>query len=147
MGGYLRGAAINGVIIGILTWIALVGVGLDYALPLAGLAAVGELVPYVGPLLAAIPGIAVGILESPTQAVTVAIVYLVLQQIEGHLVTPLVMRGQTHAPPGLVVFSLAAGFTVLGVLGALTAIPIAAALRLLVLRVAAPRLRLSARRR
>jgi predicted PurR-regulated permease PerM len=96
MGGYVRGVAIDGVIVGILTWAALTAVGLPYAVPLAVLAGLGELVPYIGPVIAAVPAIAVALVESPTLALTVGIIYLVLQQIESHVITPNVVHAGAH---------------------------------------------------
>lgn len=67
--------------------------------------------------------------------------YLVIQQLENYLVVPRVMQGQTDVSPALVIFALTCGFTLGGLLGALVAIPIAAAGRVLVLTVVAPAIR------
>jgi predicted PurR-regulated permease PerM len=143
MGGYFRGVAINAVIIGALTWIALVAVGVQFTLPLAILAALGEFVPYVGPVVAAIPAIGTALLDSPQRAFVVLLIYVAIQQIEGHLVTPNVMRTQTDVRPASVIVALTVGYTLGGLLGALAAIPIFAAARVLVLRVLVPSIRRS----
>lgn len=141
MGGYIRGVVINGAIVAALTWAALVVVGLDFALPLAVVAFFGELLPYLGPVLAAIPAVAVALADSPTRAFIVALVYVGIQQVEGHVLTPLVMRSQTHISAAFVIVALAMGYTVGGMLGAVTAIPLFAAARVAAIHVLAPAVR------
>jgi predicted PurR-regulated permease PerM len=146
MGGYFRATAINAAIIGTLTAVALWIVGLDVVVPLAVLAAAGEFVPYIGPIVAAIPAVAVGLLQSTQQAITVALVYAAIQQIESYIVTPNVMKSQTRVNPAMVIVALTIGYTIGGVLGAIAAIPIFAAARVLVRRAIAPAIRAAARR-
>ncbi len=141
MGGYVRGVAINAAIVGALTWLGLLALGVEYALALALVTALAETIPYIGPIVAAIPAILVGLLDSPVRAALVAGFYIALQQVENYLVAPKVMQSQTDVTPALVIFALACGFTAGGLLGALVAIPIAAAVRVLVLAVAAPAIR------
>jgi predicted PurR-regulated permease PerM len=141
MGGYFRGAALNGVIVACLTWIALRTVGLDYAVPLAVLALFGELIPYLGPVVAAAPAVALAATVSTTMAVTVVIVYMAIQQIEGHVLTPFIMHTQTHLSPALVLVALAMGYSAAQMLGAITAIPVAAAARVVVLHAIVPAIR------
>jgi predicted PurR-regulated permease PerM len=147
MGGYFRGAVIDGIIIAILTWLVLMGLGRPFAAPLAVIAGIGELVPYVGPIVAAVPAIALALLDSPQQALIVAVAYVAIQQIEGHIVTPLVMHSQTDITPGTVLFAVVAGYSIAGILGAIAAVPLFAAARVLVLRVLLPRTRCAAIRR
>jgi len=146
MGGYVRGVAIDGAIIAVLTWLALTIIGVDFAVPLAVLAGLGEFVPYIGPVVAAVPAIAIGLLDSVQQAIIVAATYLVLQQVESHIVTPNVMHTQTDIRPATVIVALTVGYTVGGVLGAITAIPIFAAGRVLIRRLVAPAIRRAGRR-
>lgn len=146
MGGYIRGAAIDGAIMGTLTWIALTIIGVPYAPVFGLLALLGEFVPYIGPILAALPAIAVALSDSSSQAVTVLITYVVLQQVDSQLIVPNIMRTQTRIHPALVIFALAGGFYVGGVLGAIVAIPLFAALRVLVVYVVAPAIRRRSRR-
>lgn len=146
MGGYFRGVAIDAAIIGALTWGMLSIIGVEFAAPLAALSALGEFVPYIGPVLAALPAIALGTLQSVQQGVLVAAGYFVLQQIESHIVTPNVMHSQTAIQPATVIVALTVGFSVGGLLGAITAIPIFAAGRVLILHEIAPIVRRAARR-
>jgi len=138
MGGYVRATAINGVIIGVMTYVGLLVIGLEYALVMAVLAGLGEFLPVVGPILAAIPAIAISLIESPQQAIIVTIFFIALQQLESNLLVPFIMRQQADVPPLLSLFGLLAGSALGGFLGALIAIPLAGALRVLVIKVLAP---------
>lgn len=140
MGGYVRGAVLSGVFVGALVWIALWIVGLEYRQSLAVAAGFGEFVPYIGPLLAAMPAVLLGLSESPSQGLLVGGIYLGLQQVESYVITPNVMKTQTDLPPALVIFALACGFAAGGLVGALAALPLFAAGRVLLLA-AAPLLR------
>lgn len=138
MGGYVRATAINGVIIGVLTYAGLLVIGVEYTLVLAVLAGLGEFLPVVGPILAAIPAIAIALVESPQQAIIVTVFFVLLQQLESNLLVPLIMRHQADVPPLLSLFALLAGSALGGLLGALIAIPLAGALRVLVVQVLVP---------
>ena len=141
MGGYVRGILLEAVLIGVLVFIGMSLIGVRYAAVLAVLAGLGEFVPYVGPIAAAVPAVVLALLESPTQALLVVGFYLILQIIEGYVLFPLVVGSQSEIPPLLIIVGLLAGGTVGGVLGALVAIPLAGALRVVALRVAAPAIR------
>lgn len=95
-------------------------------LALAVIAGALEFIPIVGPILAAIPAIAVALTISPMTAVWVAILYTVIQQIEGDVVTPLVMRGAVRLPPALTVVFQALMAVIFGFLGLLLAVPLLA---------------------
>jgi predicted PurR-regulated permease PerM len=146
MGGYVRGAAMDGAVMAVLTWIALAVIGVPFAPVFALFAGFAEFVPYVGPILAALPAIGVAAVESPTRALVVAATYLTLQQIDSHLIVPNIMRSQTKVHPALVILALASGFAVGGVLGAIVSIPLFAAARVLLVYAIAPALRRRARR-
>ncbi len=141
MGGYVRAEALVGLIIGLLSYVGLRVIGVEYPLVLAVIAGLGELIPVAGPIIAAVPALAVALIDSPTQAAIVLVFYIVLQQVESNILLPNIMRKQTDIPPPLTLFALSAGAAVGGLLGALLAIPLAGALRVLVLRVLAPAVR------
>jgi len=138
MGGYVRATAINGVIIGVMTYVGLLVIGVQYTLVLAVLAGLGEFLPVVGPIFAAIPAIAIAVIDSPQQAIIVTIFFIALQQLESNLLVPFIMRQQADVPPLLSLFALLAGSALGGLLGAIIAIPLAGALRVLVVQVLAP---------
>jgi predicted PurR-regulated permease PerM len=141
MGGYLRGVLIEALLITVIVFLGLWLIGVQYPLALAALAGIGEFLPYVGPLMAAAPAVLLALLESPTQAVVVVGFYVVLQLVEGYVLFPIVVGNQSEIPPLLIILGLLAGGAVGGVLGALVAIPVAGALRIVVLRVIAPEIR------
>ncbi len=141
MGGFVRGVVIDAAIIGALVYIGLLVIGVKYTLALALIAGLGEVVPIVGPIVGAIPALLVALLDSPTQALIVAGFFLAVQQIESNIVTPFVMRSQTDIPPILTLLALLVGGALGGIFWALVAIPVAGALRVLVLHLVAPAIR------
>ena len=127
LGMWVRGQLILMAAIGVGTGIAYTLLGVPAALLLALIAALAEAIPIVGPLLGAIPAILVAATVSPQLALLVAGVYLVLQLVEGNVLVPLVMRNTTGISPFLVILSVLIGGAAGGFLGALLAVPIAAA--------------------
>ena len=101
--------------------------GVPAALLLGLIAALAEAIPIVGPLLGAIPALLVAATVSPQLALMVAGAYLVLQLIEGNVLVPLVMRNTIGISPFLVILSVLIGGAAGGFVGALLAVPIAAA--------------------
>jgi predicted PurR-regulated permease PerM len=138
MGGYVRGAAINAVIMGTIAYAALTAIGVNYALALGVITMLAEPIPIIGPILAAVPVVLVALLQSPTLALLALGLYTVLQQLEGQLLTPNIMRSQTDIPQTVVLFAVMAGAAIGGLLGVLAAIPAAAAIRVFLVRVLAP---------
>lgn len=103
--------------------------GDEYALAFGVFFGVMELVPFVGPILGALPPLIVAFFEDPLTAVWVGLLFLALQQLEGHVVAPQVFSYTLRINPLLVIFALLFGAQVYGVIGALIALPIAATLR------------------
>jgi len=141
MGGYVRGVTIDATIMGLLAYVGLLVIGFDYPIVGGLITMIGELVPVIGPIAAAVPIVAFAWAESPQMAVSALVLYVVLQQIEGQLLTPNIMRSQTDVSQVVALFALFAGSALGGILGALIAIPLAAAGRVLVIRVIAPAVR------
>jgi predicted PurR-regulated permease PerM len=88
-----------------------------------------ELIPYVGPVLGAVPPILVALFQDPVTALWVALLFLALQQLEGHVVAPQVFGNALRINPLLVIFALLFGAEAYGIIGALIALPLAAVLR------------------
>ena len=141
VGGYVRGVGVGALIIGVCVYIGLLVIGVPYAAVLAILAAFGEVIPIVGPIITAVPAVIIAFLETPTLALIVIVFYLVLQQIESNLIVPNVMSQQADIPPVLVIAAISAGGGIGGILGAIIAIPLVGAIRVLILQVAAPGIR------
>ena len=134
---YIRGQALVSLIIGTSAGIGLwlLGVlgwlphGQKYALLFGAWTAVTELIPYLGPWLGAIPPFLYALVVHPLSAVWVAILFLVIHQVEGHIVIPNVMGSALRLHPLLVIFGLLAGGEIYGLPGVLVALPLLAAAR------------------
>ena len=132
IGLWLRGQLILSVIIFALTFTALSIVHLftgqmEYALVLALLAGLTEFVPYLGPLIAAIPAVFLALTVSPTLAIVVALVYYVIQLMENNIIVPKLMQKVIGLNPVVSIAVLLIGFKVAGVAGAILSIPVATA--------------------
>jgi predicted PurR-regulated permease PerM len=128
LGAWARGEAVLAAIIGGMTWIGALILGLPYAAALALIAAVGELVPNLGPIIASIPLIVVGFLSSPTQGVLALAVAILVQQLENNLIVPRVMSQAVDLHPVVVMLAILSGNELLGIPGALLAVPVTASL-------------------
>lgn len=113
------------------TFIALLALRIPYALPLALLAGIGEMIPVVGPILGAIPALAVAILESPWQFWGMFVAAILIQQFENLFLVPRLMGNQLHVSPLGIFVALLIGTSLLGVIGAVLAAPMAAVAQLI----------------
>ena len=140
VGGYLRGVVINMVVIGLLSGGAVAALRLPSPVLLGIFAGVMEAIPIFGPFLGAAPAVLLGFTVSPLYPLLVAGVFLVIQQVESNTLVPVVMNRVVALPPLTVVLALLVGGALQGVPGALLAVPVAAAIQVLVLRVVVPML-------
>jgi len=123
LGAWLRGEVTLMVFIGFFSWIGLTILGLPYALPLALLAGLLEAVPTLGPIISAIPAVIVAFTVSPTMALTVVALYMLIQALENQVLVPKVMQKAVGLNPVVVILSIMIGANLMGVAGALLAIP------------------------
>jgi predicted PurR-regulated permease PerM len=128
---WLSGQLILAAVIGGTAAVGLGLLGVPYFYVLAVLAAVGELIPYLGPLLAAIPAVAVAFTVSSKLAIAVAIFYLLQQQLENHVLVPKIMEHQVGLNAVTVIVAVLIGGSVLGVVGVILAVPTAAIVQVL----------------
>jgi predicted PurR-regulated permease PerM len=128
---WLGGQALLGTIIGVTTAIGLGLLGIPFFYVLALIAGIGELIPVVGPILSAIPAIAIAATISWNKALFVLIFFVVQQQFENHILVPKVMGRQVGISPVMVILALLIGGNLLGILGALLAVPTAAIIQVL----------------
>lgn len=124
LGGWARGQLILMLVVGIVTYIGLTILNVPFALPLAVLAGLLEFIPNLGPIVAAIPAVLVGASMAPITGVAVAALYLLVQQLEAYLIVPQVMNRSAGVSPIATLISLAIGFKLAGVVGALLAVPV-----------------------
>ncbi len=115
------------VVIGLVTGLALGAMNVKGAAALGLIAGVFELIPFFGPFAAAIPAVGIALTDSPGKALGVAVLYLVIQQFEGNLLTPMILERRLDVPPVLTIVAVSAMGIVFGVLGMLVAEPILAA--------------------
>lgn len=132
LGGWLRGQVILSIIIGLMVLGGLMALGVPYAVILAVIAGIGEAIPLVGPILSAIPAVLVGFSQSTTTGLLVLGLYVVIQQLENHLIVPRVMARAVNIHPVAVMLALLAGSELMGITGAIVAVPVAAALAVIV---------------
>jgi len=125
IGSWLRGQIILGVVVGTLTFVGLAIFDVRYALVLALIAGVFEIIPYVGPILAAIPAVIFTFIDSPTKGLAVIILYFVIQQVENNILVPRVMQKIAGLNPIVSIVALIIGLKLGGVVGAIFAIPVA----------------------
>lgn len=127
IGLWMQGQLLLGLIVGLATFIALTLLGVQYALFLAVLAAIFELIPVFGPVMAAIPAIAIGFSGSPELGFKVLAFFIIIQQIENHVIYPAVVRKVVGVPPLVVILALIIGGTLAGALGVIVSVPLASA--------------------
>lgn len=125
IGRWLQGQILLGVLVGILTFLGLTILGVEYALTFALLAGLFELIPIFGPILSSVPPIMVAFSQSPLLALKVIILYIIVQQFENHLIYPLVVRKIVGLPPVITILALVVGVKIAGFLGILLAVPVA----------------------
>lgn len=124
LGGWVRGEVVLMAIIGLMTYCGLQILGIEFALPLALLAGVLEIVPNIGPIISAVPAIIAGLALSPLMGLAVAALYFLIQQLENTLIVPKVMEKTAGINPLVTILSLAIGFKLGGVVGAILAVPV-----------------------
>jgi predicted PurR-regulated permease PerM len=113
-------------------FVGLLILGIPYALILSVFAGIMEIIPYVGPIVSVIPAVIVGLTVSPFSGMMVLILFVLVQQFEGHIIIPQVMKKAVGLHPIAVILALLIGLKLGGVLGALLSIPIATAISVFV---------------
>lgn len=133
IGKWMQGQILLAVLIFVLVYLGLTIFGIPYAMSLALLAGVFEIIPVFGPIISAIPGVIIAFtMSGATFALIIAAFYLLVQQFESHLIYPLVVRKVVGVPPILVILALIVGAELGGFLGVLISVPVAASLMELV---------------
>jgi predicted PurR-regulated permease PerM len=132
VGGYVVGNAVTSAFCGVFTLIALLIVGVPFAVPLALWAAAADLIPLIGAYLGAAPAIVVAFFVSPVAGLVVLVFFVVYQQCENYLLAPRVMMNAIDLSPAAVILATLIGGSLAGFAGALLALPAAATLKVLV---------------
>lgn len=121
---WLLGQIVSMLMVGMLTFAGLWALGIESALALGFIAGMLEFVPFVGPVLAAIPALAIALAVDTTTALWVLLLYVAIQQLEGNVINPLIQQRAVSLPPALTLFGLLAFGVVFGPLGVLLATPL-----------------------
>ena len=135
--GYVRGQLLFSLVMGgsaaicleILGLIGIFPAGKDYAVFFGAFYGLMEFIPYIGPIVGPIPAILVALFENPISAVWLILLFVALQQLEGHVVAPQVFRISLRINPIIIILALLIGFKLYGVVGALVALPVIAVIR------------------
>lgn len=124
LGRWLRAQLLLGAIVGVFIFIGLTLLGIKQAFLFAALAAMFEIIPVVGPILAGVPAVATAFLISPILGLSTVALYVIVQQAESHIIVPVVMRRAVGLSPLVVVIALLVGAKLGGIFGILIAVPI-----------------------
>lgn len=140
VGAYIRGQLITCLLIGAFSYVLLVACGVPYAMPLAVFAGVADVLPFVGALLSIGPMVLAALSRGPVVAGIVLLIMLAYEEFESRVLVPRIYGRALRLPSSVVLFALLAGGTLMGILGALLALPVAATVMMLIeeLRVELP---------
>lgn len=124
LGQWVRGQVVLSVIVGVLTFIGLTLLGIPYALPLAIIAGILEIIPIIGPIISSIPAILIALTVTPILGLAVAALFFIIQQLENHLLVPMIMSRVVGVQPPVVIIALLIGARLAGISGAFLAVPL-----------------------
>lgn len=129
VGSYIQGQIIIAMCIGILLYIGYSIIGLKYALILAVIAATTSVVPYLGPMIAISPAIIIALMTSPIMLVKLAIVWAIVQFVEGHFISPNIMGKTLQIHPLTIIFVLLCAGKIASIVGVILGIPMYAVIK------------------
>jgi predicted PurR-regulated permease PerM len=131
LGGWARGELFLMFLVGSFTFVGLTLLSIPFALPLAILAGIFEIIPIIGPTVSAIPSVIIGFSISPITGIAAASLAFLIQQVENYVFVPRVMQTSVGVNPIVTLLSLAIGFRLAGILGGLISIPVVIAVQVL----------------
>lgn len=123
LGAWVRGQIVLCLFIGLLTWVVLTLLGVPFALPLAVIAGLLEVIPTIGPIISAVPAIIVTLAVSPHLTLFVVIAYFLIQLVENNFLVPKIMEKAVGLNPIVIIIGVIFGGEMMGVLGALLSVP------------------------
>ncbi|WP_181350569.1 AI-2E family transporter [Thalassobacillus sp. CUG 92003] len=131
LGGYIRGQLLISLFVGVLAFLGFWLIDLDYSLLLGLIAGITNIIPYFGPILGAVPAIVFALTISTTKLIYVLIIVVVIQVIEGNLLSPYIMGKSIHIHPLFIIFALLAGGELGGIAGMILAVPVLTCLKVI----------------
>ncbi len=132
LGAYIRGALLISLIVGLMTYIGLLILGVNFSLVLAIIVGITNLIPYIGPIIGAVPALIVALLEQPLLALKVLVLIIVVQQVESQLITPCILGRSVRMHPLAIILALLVAGKLFGIVGLILAIPTVIILRILI---------------
>jgi predicted PurR-regulated permease PerM len=145
--GWLLGTVFLGLVIGTVSTVALLLLGMPYAFLFGLIAGIGEFIPMIGPIIAAVPPVAVSAFYGWGLFVAVLVLYIVIQQLENYLLVPRIMGSAVDLPGLVVLVAFLAGTELMGIIGGILAMPVAAIFHVVWLDWAVPAIRRNRRPR
>lgn len=131
LGNYIRGQLLVCIIIGVLAYIGYWAIGMPYPLLLATVVAIFNIIPYLGPFFGAAPALIVAATVSFKMVLLVAVVNLIVQILEGNIISPQVVGRTLHMHPLLIIFALLVGGEAAGIMGLILAVPVFAVIKVI----------------
>ena len=130
--GWLKGVVVDMLVSGVLLYMGLTLIGLDFALVFAVLSALLVVIPYFGAIIGGIPPVLLALTDSPERALLVLLVYVAVQQIEGNLIIPLVMSQTVRLHPAVIAVGVVAVGALFGLVGLFVAVPVLSTVQILI---------------
>jgi predicted PurR-regulated permease PerM len=128
VGDWFRGQILLAIIVGVIDLVGLIIIGVPYALTLAVVSGVLEIVPTLGPIIAGLAAAIVALTVSPWKALIVIVFYIAVQQLENNVIVPKVMQKALGLSPVIIIVAILIGAKLMGIIGAVIAVPLAASL-------------------
>jgi len=132
IGAWARGLLLVCFFVGVLVYLGLVILGVKFSLTLAVIAGLAEVIPYLGPFIGAVPAVLIALTQSPTLALFVLILFMVIQQIENTLISPYIMHKSVGLDPLVIILALLVGGKLAGPVGMILAVPAATIVAILI---------------
>lgn len=132
---FIQGQLLTAFIVGFMETIGLFIVHVKYPLILGIIGGIANIIPYFGPILGAIPAIAIALLESPSKALLTALVFLIVQQIDNAFISPKIIEGKLGLHPVTTIIAVLIGGQFFGIIGMLVGVPITAMLKVICKRI------------
>ncbi|MDO5689179.1 MAG: AI-2E family transporter [Tissierellia bacterium] len=131
MAEFVRGRVIMAIFVGVATGIALMILGVDFAIVLGIVTMVADIVPYIGPFLGFLPAVVLAFIQSPIKAIWVAVIFVLLQWMENNIIGPKILGESIGMNPLIILLSLIVGGGMAGVFGMIFAVPIVATIKVI----------------
>ncbi len=132
LGNYIRGQLFVCLIVGLLAYIGYTIIGLPFPLVLALVVGITNIIPYIGPFIGAAPALLIAITTSPKLAISVLIVNLIIQLLEGNVISPTIVGKKLHMHPLFIIFALLIGGEIAGIAGLILAVPFFAVVKVII---------------